>query len=72
MLAGVLGIIAFVLVLCVAGAIMDHDSRGVLKWGAALAAVTIAILVFTKPLPYSSATNCFIDWDARSNPEVCD
>lgn len=71
MLSGILGVVAFVLVLFVVGAIMEQNGRGVMKWGAALAVCTVAILMLTKPLPYSNATNCFIDWDARANVEVC-
>lgn len=72
MLSGVLGVVAFVLVLFVIGAIMEQNGRGVLKWGVALAVCVVAMLTLTKPLPYSTATNCFIDWDGRANVEVCD
>lgn len=72
MLSGVLGVVAFVLVLFVIGAVMEQDRQAFLKWGAALAVCVVAILTLTKPLPYSSATNCFIDWDGRANVEVCD
>lgn len=72
MLSGVLGVVAFVLVIFVIGAIMEENGKGVLKYGAALAVCVVAILTLTKPLPYSSGTNCFIDWDGRANAEVCD
>jgi len=72
MLAGVLGFVGFVLLLFVIGALMEEEVGKALKWGAALAVCVVAILTLTSPRPYSSASNCFIDWDARANAEVCD
>lgn len=72
MIAGVLGVIGFVLVLFVVGAFMEENLPKAGKFGAALVVCLLAIFLFTKPGPFKYVTNCSIDWDGRSNSEICD
>ena len=72
MLAGVLGIVGFVLALFVVGAFMENDLRKMAKYGAALAACLFVVLVATKPKPFAHVTDCYVDWDGRANSTVCD
>lgn len=72
MAAGFLGIVAFGLVLFVVGALMESNIAKAAKFGAALACCLAVILVATKPKPFGHETNCYVDWDGRTNSTVCD
>lgn len=73
MLAGVLGIVAFVLVLFAIGGFMQGDMGKVLKFGGAFAVCAVLILMTGGPSRHTGGSqNCHIDWDGFSNSEVCD
>jgi len=71
MLAGVLGVVGFVLALFVVGAFMEGDMGKVGRYAAALLACVVITLLATSPRPFQHATECVTDWDGRSNSTVC-
>jgi hypothetical protein len=70
-MAAVLGIVAFVLTLFVAGAFMENDLRKMAVFGAAFLACCILTLMFVQP-QRGGYQDCYIDWDGRSNSTVCE
>lgn len=71
MLAGVLGVVSFVLALFAAGAFMEGDMGKIGRYAAAFIACVVITLVFTSPKPFQHVTECITDWDGRSNSEIC-
>lgn len=72
MVAGVLGVVGFVLALFVVGAFMENDLRKMARYGAALALCLVVVFVATRPKPFAHTVSCSVEWDGRANSEVCD
>lgn len=72
MLAGMLGIVGLGLAVMVIGALMESNLRKAAIWGAAFLGCIVVILTTTSPKPFAHVTECYTDWDGRSNSSVCD
>lgn len=71
-LSAILGLVGFVLVLFTIGAFMEGNTAKMLRFAAGTLVVFLAIIFLTSaPSPDTIGRDCWIDWDGRSNPEVC-
>lgn len=71
MIAGFLGLVAFVLVLFCAGALAESNVQKAMKFGAAAAVCFVAIIISSGKLPSDGFQECYTDWDGFANSEVC-
>lgn len=71
MIVGLLGLVAFVLLLFTFGAVAERNSAKAVKFGAAFVMCGALIIALGSP-PQMTNEDCWIDWDARSNATVCD
>lgn len=68
-----LGVAGFVLMLFTAGAFMESNVPKTIRFAGATLAVCLLILFVGDNRPISvKYGDCWIDWDGRSNPEVCE
>lgn len=71
MIAGFLGLVAFVLALFCAGALAESNMAKAMKFGAAAFVCFVAVIMSSGKLPSDGFQNCYTDWDGFANSEVC-
>lgn len=71
-MTAILGIVAFVLALFAIGAFMEGNTRKLGVFVASFLVCAVVLWTFDDRSSVSTFADCRIDWDGRSNPEVCD
>lgn len=72
-MAAILGIVGLGLALMTVGGLCENNMPKALRWGGAMFACFLGILLFTDRQPYTGGfQHCFMDWDGLANPEVCE
>lgn len=72
-MSAILGLVGFVLVLFVVGALMERDLRKASFFGLALLGCGALIIASDNNRgSFSPAANCWTEWDMRVSRTVCD
>ena len=71
-MGAILGVVGFILVLFVVGALMERNVKKAGIFGAALAVCSVLIIgLGDRPSSKVAGTDCYTEWDMRVSRTVC-